>query len=84
MGLTGECNSGFRPRNPNLPEAQSHQPDIVTSSMSTRLCIIIGYNSRTKEIATSDSCGKEFEERWLTLEEATAPSQPGEFWKVER
>jgi len=52
------------------------------TEMNAHLCMIIGYNSRTKEIATSDSWGKEFAERWLTLEEAAALSQPGEFWEV--
>ncbi|MBI5396259.1 MAG: C39 family peptidase [Verrucomicrobia bacterium] len=55
---------------------------ISVSPMNAHLCMIIGYNGRTKEVATSDSWGKEFEERWLTLEEAAALSQPGEFWEV--
>ena len=38
-------------------------------------CMIIGYNEETEEIATSDSWGPEFEERWMTVEEAEAISQ---------
>ncbi len=35
------------------------------------LRLIIGYNADTKEIAISDSWGKEFDEYWMTYEEAT-------------
>jgi len=42
------------------------------------VCMIIGYNEKTGELAISDSWGKEFEERWITEEEAAAISQ-GEF-----
>jgi hypothetical protein len=34
------------------------------------ICMIIGYNDETKEIAISDSWGPEFSERWITEEEA--------------
>lgn len=34
--------------------------------------MIIGYNPQTEEIAISDSWGPEFQERWLTVEEAEA------------
>ncbi|MEM6821890.1 MAG: hypothetical protein AAF558_08135, partial [Verrucomicrobiota bacterium] len=39
------------------------------------VCMIIGYNEETGEIATSDSWGPEFEERWMTVEEAEAITQ---------
>jgi hypothetical protein len=39
------------------------------------LCMIIGYNSQTGEIAVSDSWGPAFKERWLTVEEAEAISR---------
>lgn len=42
------------------------------------MCMIIGYNEKTKEIAVSDSWGPQFAERWMTVEEANAVSQ-GEF-----
>lgn len=38
------------------------------------VCMIIGYNEKTGEIATSDSWGPAFEERWMTEEEAQALS----------
>ncbi|MFC1497890.1 hypothetical protein ACFLS1_05380 [Verrucomicrobiota bacterium] len=36
------------------------------------VCMIIGYNKETKEIAISDSWGANFEKRWITTEEAEA------------
>jgi hypothetical protein len=45
------------------------------------MCMIIGYNSKTNEIAISDSWGPEFGERWITVEEAQAISQ-GAFYTV--
>jgi hypothetical protein len=37
---------------------------------NAHLCMIIGYNQETGELATSDSWGPEFAERWMTVEEA--------------
>jgi hypothetical protein len=39
------------------------------------VCLLIGGNRRTGELATSDSWGPEFAERWITVEEARALSQ---------
>ncbi len=39
------------------------------------MCLIIGYNARTGEVALSDSWGPEFAERWVTAEEAAQVSQ---------
>ena len=39
------------------------------------MCMIIGYNPETEELAISDSWGPEYAERWITLEEANAISQ---------
>lgn len=39
------------------------------------VCLIIGYNDQTGEIAISDSWGPGYAERWITAEEATAISQ---------
>jgi hypothetical protein len=38
------------------------------------MCMIIGYNPQTKEIAISDSWGPKFEERWMMIEEAETVS----------
>lgn len=46
------------------------------------MCMIIGYNDQTGEIAVSDSWGPEFAERWMTLEEADAVSQ-GSYMVIE-
>src|ERR1019366_9613105 len=45
------------------------------------MCLIIGYNPKTAEIAISDSWGPEFAERWLTDEEASAITQR-ELWVI--
>ncbi len=37
--------------------------------------MIIGYNAQTNELAISDSWGKSFTERWITLREAQSTSQ---------
>ncbi|NQU10681.1 hypothetical protein HQ590_07825, partial [bacterium] len=42
---------------------------------SPHMCLIVGYNERTEEIAISDSWGPDFAERWLTVEEAKALSR---------
>jgi len=39
------------------------------------VCLLIGCNRKTSELATSDSWGPEFAERWITVEEARALSQ---------
>lgn len=39
------------------------------------VCMIVGYNRETGEIAISDSWGPQFAERWITIEEAEAISQ---------
>ena len=39
------------------------------------VCMIIGYNEKTGEIAVSDSWGPRFAERWMTEEEAAAVTQ---------
>ncbi|MFV0338663.1 MAG: C39 family peptidase [Chthoniobacterales bacterium] len=46
------------------------------------VCMIIGYNKDTDEVAVSDSWGSAFAERWMTVEEAEAVSQ-GEFYIIE-
>jgi len=39
------------------------------------VCMIIGYNPITDEIAISDSWGPDFAERWITVDQALAVSQ---------
>lgn len=42
---------------------------------SAHICLIIGYNEKTGEIAVSDSWGPEYEERWVSAEHANQVSQ---------
>lgn len=44
-------------------------------SGESHVCLIIGYNEATGEIAISDSWGPRYAERWLTVEEAEAISR---------
>jgi hypothetical protein len=45
------------------------------------MCMIIGYNKETNELAISDSWGPSYAERWITVEEAQAITQ-GMFWEI--
>jgi len=51
---------------------------IKTERDAGHVCMIIGYNRQTGEVAVSDSWGPAFALRWMTMEEAEAVSQ-GEF-----
>ena len=48
---------------------------IRKNPLNGHVCLLIGCNRKTGELATSDSWGPEFAERWITLEEARALSQ---------
>lgn len=48
---------------------------IPTDANQGHMCMIIGYNDKTGEVAVSDSWGPRFAERWMTEEEANAVSQ---------
>ncbi len=48
--------------------------DIRKNADTAHYCMVIGYNAETEEVATSDSWGPEFAERWMTFEEAEAMS----------
>jgi hypothetical protein len=50
-------------------------------AISGHMCLIIGYNAATAELAISDSWGPEFAERWLTIEEARHLDQ-GKFYVI--
>ena len=47
------------------------------------ICLIIGYNEKTREIAISDSWGRGAKERWMTEEEARQIKQPGALSVIE-
>ena len=49
--------------------------NIRKNPQNGHVCLLIGCNRKTGELATSDSWGPEFAERWITVEEARALSQ---------
>lgn len=51
---------------PSLKKTIPLKPD----PMYGHICLIIGYNEKTREIAISDSWGRAAKERWMTEEEA--------------
>ena len=56
------------------PVRKSAKRMAVDKSKDGHICLIIGYNKKTKEISISDSYGPEYAERWITEEEAQAIS----------
>ena len=58
---------------PSLKKSTPLQPDPLYS----HVCLIIGYNQKTREIAISDSWGPAATERWMTEEEAQQIKQSG-------
>lgn len=49
--------------------------NIRKNPLNGHVCLLVGCNRKTGELATSDSWGPEFAERWITIEEARALSQ---------
>ncbi|GAB4171373.1 MAG: hypothetical protein Fur0032_10600 [Terrimicrobiaceae bacterium] len=58
-----------------IAPARKAAKDLKPPRANGHVCMIIGYNKETGEVAVSDSWGEEFAERWMTLEEAEAISQ---------
>ena len=58
----------------NLELAQSPKPEA-----NHHICMIIGYNEATQEIAVSDSWGARFERRWVPLPVANWAAAGGIF-----
>lgn len=48
------------------------------------LCLIIGYNTKTKEICVSNSWGEHAKEQWIRFEDAEAVSQQVPLYLLER
>ncbi|MEM6884111.1 MAG: hypothetical protein AAF571_03710 [Verrucomicrobiota bacterium] len=61
--------------NEQLQPAREAVEDMNNLRVGGHVCMIIGYNEETREIATSDSWGENYVERWMTVEEAEAMSQ---------
>ncbi len=64
-----------------LKQIRRNARRLDTKDMPGHLCLIVGYNPETEEIAISDSWGPDFAERWITEDEAQAISQ-GEMYVV--
>ena len=64
---------------PSLKKTIPLQPD----PMYGHICLIIGYNEKTREIAISDSWGSAATERWMTEEEARQIKQTSSFTVIE-
>lgn len=59
----------------SLDPARKAAKKIAINVRDGHMCMIIGYNDKTGEIAVTDSWGPRFAERWMTEEEANAVSQ---------
>jgi len=59
-------------------EAESNIPNLQAKG-NYHICMIIGYNTATNEIAVSDSWGKRYAIRWIHFEEAEAVSNRSGF-----
>jgi len=59
----------------SLENSRKAAKKMQTDRDSGHVCMIIGYNKKTGELAVSDSWGPAFAERWVTSEEAAAVSQ---------
>ena len=58
-----------------LAESRKGQKPLKAERDQGHVCMIIGYNKETGEVAVSDSWGAHFEERWVHGAEATQVSQ---------
>jgi hypothetical protein len=61
--------------NKSLDPARKAAKKIATDQKSGHMCIVIGYNEKTGELAVSDSWGPQFADRWVTEEEAVAVTE---------
>jgi hypothetical protein len=66
----------------NLREILRDSPDLRKDYNSAHICLIVGYNDRTNEIAVSDSWGPRFELRWVDADQANNVSQ-GKFYTID-
>ena len=59
-------------------EAEKNLPGLRNGT-NYHICLIVGYNENTGELAVSDSWGPEYERRWIHWKEAEAVSQRGAY-----
>ena len=58
-----------------VADGRKGQKPLQPNRNEGHVCMIIGYNKETGEVAVSDSWGPQFEERWILGVEATQVSQ---------
>lgn len=61
--------------NESLKDQRRKARQLAREADEGHVCLITGFNPETGEIALSDSWGPGYEERWITVEEASAISQ---------
>lgn len=59
----------------SLKPARRNARRLAREGSEAHLCLIVGFNRETGELALSDSWGPAWAERWITIEEAAAISQ---------
>ena len=60
-------------------EAEKVVPSMENNETNHHICMIIGYNEETNELAVSDSWGPRYELRWINLDIAKAVTSRGGF-----
>ena len=60
-------------------EAQEMSPHMENNQSNHHICMIIGYNEKTHELAVSDSWGARYALRWIHIDIAKAVTNPGGF-----
>ncbi len=58
-----------------VADARKGQKPLQPNRNEGHVCMIVGYNKQTGEVAVSDSWGPDYEERWIMGVEATQVSQ---------
>jgi hypothetical protein len=60
-------------------EAEEIAPTLKNIKENNHICMIIGYNEKTDELAVSDSWGPRYELRWIHIDIAKAVTDSGGF-----
>ena len=60
-------------------EAQQLSSKFKSQEVNHHICMIIGYNEKTQELAVSDSWGLGYELRWVHIDIAQSVTSPGGF-----
>jgi hypothetical protein len=73
-GRMGALSAAEWKESPELKEARRKAPLLAGDTENRHMCMIVGYNLISGEIATSDSWGPAHAEKWYTLAEVMAVS----------